>query len=141
MSGLVQLVYTSDLSGESSEKIAAMYEPRMLEALTDQPPVLMRISMAMYDEKDFEEALRTIEPAQALAEQIGPDAVAGMRLWKGMLHDLLGEREQARALYEEVAGMDVSGPVSLPQYGLARPIDALAEELLAEPFTYIENQM
>jgi hypothetical protein len=58
------------------------------------------------------------------------------RIWAAHMHDLLGEREQALAIYREVAKSEDTSQMMFGQYDLG-PIAARdwAKERLDTPFT------
>lgn len=124
----------------SNEKLAAAYTREWLE-IFEEPVYFLKIGFALYDAKNYKEALLVFEKMQDLArKQNNSEREALSLIWQGHMLDLMRRREKAIALYEQVVGMNITDQCSHTQYGLQYQISAYAKERLQEPFKRIENR-
>jgi tetratricopeptide (TPR) repeat protein len=127
----------------SSEALVKEYSRDWLDRML--PKMLLehfaKVGFALYDMEQYGDALYVFENAENLGREQDQPAVIGVaKIWQGHMLDLLGERERARALYEEVAGMNLDRELSYSQYGMKYKISSWAKERLASPFQRVENQ-
>jgi tetratricopeptide (TPR) repeat protein len=131
------LLDTMGWGRNSSETLAAKYSEDWLQQV-EEPRRLLRLGFALYDAKNYKDALDVF---REMADRSGPDGLfAGVALvWQGHMLDLLGEREQAIAAYEKVVAMNVTDLMQHDQYGLAYAPSKYATERLTTPFVRVVN--
>ena len=123
-----------------SETVVRAYEREWLDRL-QQPRDFMRLGFALYDERQYEDALNAFERLQALVgeSEEGEGYRAFALLWQGHMLDLLGRREAAVARYTQVIEMGIDDGWQHSQYGLTYEFTPYARERLATPFERLEN--
>lgn len=122
----------------SSKKLAAEYRREWLAQLNDYTDYL-RIGFALYDLKQYSEALYVFEQmAKVFGSNLKHQALA--LIWQGHILDLSGKREEAIARYKKVADMNLNDQWQHSQYGLRYKLSPYAKERMASPFQRIENR-
>jgi proline iminopeptidase len=123
---------------ESAKRVAEEYSQDWLPQLS-APVTLLKLGFALYDMQRYDEA-RTAFARMSEVSTDDPLHLAMSRLWQGHMLDLLGRRQEAVALYQQVAEMNVTSGVEHTQYNLTYSPSADAAQRLETPFTRIENQ-
>lgn len=122
-----------------SEQIVAAYTSSWLEEL-QQPAELLRVGFALYDDENYEEALRAFVKLEEVAQTAGDQSRYAMAfIWQGHMFDLLGRREEAIARYQSVLNLNPEGGVRHDQYGLSYEYGPYAAERLRTAFRRVEN--
>lgn len=125
---------------EGSRRIAEAYGSDWLEEL-EEPGDLLRVGFALYDELDYEAALRVFTRMEAMTLASADRSREALALiWQGHMLDLLERREEARERYRRVAEMNLDDGVMHSQYGLTYAYSPYAAERLEVPFQRIENR-
>ncbi len=121
----------------ANEKIVAYYSKQQMGNVNERL-LLIKLGLALYDLKNYEEALLVFRKVIQGAES--PDVVA--LIWEGHMLDLLGRRDEAIAVYQQVVDMnirDVSSTITIDAFGLEFIPSLYAEERIKSPFKRIEN--
>jgi len=122
-----------------SEKLAADYSREWLAQLKTSSH-FYRSGFALYDVKNYEEALFIFEQMQAfMKEKEEKEYEAFALIWQGHMLDLLGKRKEAIACYTQVADMNIDESWQHSQYGLTYKLSPYARERMKTPFQRIEN--
>jgi proline iminopeptidase len=122
-----------------SEQIVEAYAPSWLEEL-EGPVDLLRVGFALYDDENYEEALRAFLKLEEVAQALGDQSRHVVAIiWQGQMLDLLGRRAEAIANYQRVVDMNPEGGVRHDQYGLSYEFGPYAAERLRTPFRRVEN--
>lgn len=122
-----------------SQQITDAYRPSWLEQV-DEPSYLLRVGFALYDTRDYTEALQAFVRLEELAETVGDQNRRAMALiWQGHMLDLLGRRAEGIARYQLVVEMENENGVRHDQYGLTYAYSPYAAERIREPFQRVEN--
>lgn len=123
-----------------SQKLAADYSREWLGQFTTSSHFL-RSGFALYDVKNYEEALFIFEQMQAfMKEKADKEYEAFALIWQGHMLDLLGKRKEALACYTQVADMNIDESWQHSQYGLTYKVSPYAQERMKTPFKRIENK-
>jgi len=128
---------TTGWGRRSNEKIARLYSPEWLEQV-DDPGLLLKTGLALYDVKKYEEALRVLERAAERARRF-KGFLAVCLIWRGHVLELLSRRKEAISVYQKVVDLNVSGRMSQDQFGLSYSPSSYAAERIKKPFTRLEN--
>ena len=89
--------------------------------------------------KNYEEALFVFRQINKVAEFQDADAL----IWQGHMFDLLGRRDEAIAIYQHVAAMNIRSAhptTTIDSFGLKYIPSIYAEERIKSPFRRIENK-
>ncbi len=121
----------------SNQEIAAKYDRAWLDQIMEADP-LLKIGLALYDLKRYEEALTVLEKVQEKAGK-DPEQAAEALVWQGFMLDLLGRREDAVTRYRNAAGMNAQGVHHYDQFGLTFAPSPYARERIDAPFTRHQN--
>jgi tetratricopeptide (TPR) repeat protein len=124
------LLTTSRGGRASSEKIARQYSPEWLRRISDGD-ALLSLGLALYDAKRYADALMVFRRL----EEAGDRGVA--RVWQGHMLDLLGQRAEAVAVYQEALRVPLA--MQHDQYGMVLN-QAYVEQRLKTPFARVENR-
>lgn len=131
------LLRTTGYGRASNEKIAARYRPEWLNALDRGE--LMKVGFALYDLARYEEALAVFRRMSDGANSDEPMRVVA-RVWQGQMLDLLGRREEAIAVYRQVAELKAGGQMRHDQFGLSYSPAEYAAARVKTPFVRVENR-
>jgi len=124
----------------SSKKIVKKYSREWLDKF-ETITGFLRTGFALYDTKDYEEALLVFERMeQESAEQEKENYEAVALIWQGHMLDLMRRREEALSRYQKAAQMDIEAIHMHSQYGLKYSLSPYARERIKEPFKRIENR-
>jgi tetratricopeptide (TPR) repeat protein len=123
-----------------SEKLANDYSREWLAQFTTSWHFL-RTGFALYDLKNYEEALFVFERMRAsMKEREERENEALALIWQGHMLDLLGKRKEAIACYTQVADMNIDESWQHSQYRLTYQVSPYARERMKTPFKRIENK-
>lgn len=126
---------------KSSRNIARRYTKDWLDK-TDNPKMLMRIGLALYDVERYEEALYVFQRMhQVAAEEKSAEREAAALIWQGHMCDLLEKRAEAIKHYQRAADMNIDDIWMHGQYDLEYSLSPYAEERSRNPFRRIENKI
>ncbi|MEN6427128.1 MAG: tetratricopeptide repeat protein [Phycisphaerales bacterium] len=124
---------------KSNQEIAAKYSSEWLDQI-ENPGILLRSGMALYDVGRYKEALALFEQMEKRA---GEDQLrlAMALVWQGQMLDLLGTRDLAVSTYQKVVNMGISKETRIrhDQFGLAYSPSVYAAERMTTPFVRVEN--
>jgi proline iminopeptidase len=124
----------------ASRTLAAAYGPDWLDQM-EGPTDYLRLGLALYDVRRYEDALEVFGRFQAWSRDMGEEELAAVAaIWQGHMLDLRGRRSEAVALYREVAALNSQDESSHSQYGLSYALSPYAEDRIATPFKRIENR-
>ncbi|HIJ66415.1 MAG TPA: alpha/beta fold hydrolase [Candidatus Hydrogenedentes bacterium] len=135
---LANLVLSTGCGRKSNEKMAAAYSKERLGELGETRG-LLKMGFALYDVARYEDALDVF---RKMADVTGDNEfyLAVALIWQGHMLDLMGKRDEAIAVYEKAADMNVSRGMRHDQFGLAYSPSPYAAERLNTPFTRLENR-
>jgi len=122
---------------KSNEKIVAFYSKQQMENL-NEGWILFKLGLALYDLKIYEEALLAFRKINEVAESQDADAL----IWQGHMLDLLGRRDEAIAVYQQVVEMntrDAYTTTTVDSFGLKYIPREYAKERVKSAFKRIEN--
>ncbi|MBS3819700.1 alpha/beta hydrolase [bacterium] len=123
----------------SSKKLAHRYSREWLGKLESLRSIL-RTGFALYDVKDYEEALFVFERMEKEAAKKKEKPYVAMALiWRGHMLDLLGRREEAVGRYRQAAEMNLDLTWMHSQYRMKYSLSPYARERMKTPFQRIEN--
>lgn len=133
-----QYIVGSANSREGNQRIARSFQSGWLDEL-DDPGLLLKTGFALYEAERYDDALRVFKQMEKRSTKLGIRVLCAVALvWQGQMLDLLERRDEAIAIYRDVAEMDITGQVRHDQYGLTyRPGD-YALERIKKPFERIE---
>jgi len=124
----------------SNRIIIEKYHRQWLDVLTDIS-LLLKLGFALYDWYEYEEALLVFDKMEEISRYQGSLFYAAVALiWQGHMLDLLGQRDKAIAVYQEVVNMNVQGMISHSQFGMRYNPSEYAKEKIEKPFERIENR-
>lgn len=123
---------------KSNEKIGKLYSKDWLEQLND-PSLLLKTGMALYDIKRYEEALIVFQKMYEIAGE-DKERAAQALIWQGQMLDLLGRRKEAISIYEKAVSLNVASSFKHSQFGLSYKPSIYAAERIKKPFKRIENR-
>ncbi len=124
----------------SSQKLAQRYSREWLEMFETLGSYL-RTGFALYDVKNYEEALFVFERMQWEAkEQEEKPYEAIALIWQGHMLDLLGRRDEAVSRYGQAAEMNLDDAWMHGQYEMKYEISPYAKERMTHPFQHIDNR-
>jgi pimeloyl-ACP methyl ester carboxylesterase len=122
-----------------SEQIATRYTNAWVEQISNVDE-LGRVGFALYDDRRFDDALIVFSKLEQLATNEASKATAATALiWQGHCLDMMNERFEAVARYQQVVAMALGESIKHDQYGMAYVFSAYAEERVRTPFSYVEN--
>jgi len=122
---------------KSNQEIAARYNEGWLYQIT-APTTLLKVGFALYDAKRYDEALTVFKKMRGAAH--GNEHVEATALiWQGHMLDLLSRRNEAVAIYQQVAEMGLTSGIIHAQYRMDYSFSSYARERIDTPFTRIEN--
>ena len=125
---------------KDSEELTGKYSREWIESF-DKTVLFLRTGFALYDVKEFWEALFVFERMQAFAEEQDNQGYKFLALiWQGHMLDLLGQREDALSRYRQVVEAGHEDSWQHSQYGITIDFIPHAQERLKKPFVYIDNQ-
>ena len=125
---------------KDSEELTGKYSREWIESF-DKTVLFLRMGFALYDVKEFWEALFVFERMQAFAEEHDNQGYKFLALiWQGHMLDLLGQREDALSRYRQVIAAGLEDSWQHSQYGITIDFIPHAQERLKKPFVYIDNQ-
>jgi len=123
---------------KSNEKIVAFYSKQQMENISEGW-ILFKLGLALYDLKIYEEALFAFRRINEVAESQDADAL----IWQGHMLDLLGRRDEAIAVYQQVVEMntrDANTTTTVDSFGLEYVPREYAKERVKSTFKRIENR-
>lgn len=124
----------------SSQMLAQRYSREWLktfETLTS----FLRTGFALYDVKNYEEALFVFESMEWMAGEKKEQTYKAVALiWQGHMLDLLGRRDEAVKRYGLAADMDLNDTWMHGQYEMKYEISPYARKRMKEPFQRIDNR-
>jgi proline iminopeptidase len=123
---------------KSNEKIGKLYSEDWLEQLND-PFLLLKTGMALYDLKRYEEALIVFQKMFVISGEDRKHAAQAL-IWQGQMLDLLGRRKEAISIYKKAVGLNVTSSFKHSQFGLAYKPSIYAAERIKKPFKRKENR-
>jgi len=129
-----------DWGRRANEEIVEAYSRAWLGQF-EEPGDFLKIGFAHYDLEDYEEALLVFRRMQEAArEKESREYLALALIWQGHMLDLLERREEAIALYQQAADMDINETWQHSQFGMEYVVSPYAAERIKEPFRRIENR-
>jgi proline iminopeptidase len=124
----------------SSQELVKRYSREWLE-MFETLRSFLRTGFALYDEKNYEEALFVFERMQSVAAKQKEQTYEAVALiWQGHMLDLLGKRNEAVSRYGQAAEMNLDDTWMHGQYGLKYALSPYAKERMNEPFQRIDNR-
>ena len=123
---------------KANEKIVGCYAKQQIENIGESW-LLFKLGLALYDLKNYEEALFVFAQIHELAGSADANAL----IWQGHMLDLLGRREEAVAIYRQVVNMnirDTNSTTTIDTFGLKYIPSIYAEKRIKSAFKRIENQ-
>jgi len=127
----------------SNEKLAGKYTRDWLESTISSLQLFefLKIGLALYDVRNYSEALYIFERMKRVAEdQENKEHTALALLWQGHMLDLMGEHDKAVLRYKMAADMNIDETWMHSQFGMKYRISPYAKERMSSPFKRIENR-
>jgi proline iminopeptidase len=125
---------------KGSEELAGKYSREWVESF-DKTVLFLRMGFALYDIKEFGEALHVFEKMQMFAGEQDSQGYKFLAvIWQGHMLDLLGQREDALSRYRQVIAAGLEDSWQHSQYGIIIDFIPHAQERLKKPFVFIANQ-
>ena len=122
---------------KSNETIVACYSQEQMKKI-EEAWLLFKLGLALYDMKKYEEALSAFRRIREVNESQDADAL----IWQGHMLDLLGRREEAVAVYQqvvEIKARSADATTIVDSFGLQYIPRIYAKERMKSPFRRIEN--
>ena len=130
----------NDWGRKANEELVAIYSREWLASF-DETGEFLKIGFALYDLKEYVEALEVFGRMEGIAEAEGNDAYRCMAIiWQGHMLDLLGRRSEAVTLYQQAADMQIDDQWMHSQFEMSYTLSPWAAERVKDPFTRVENR-
>jgi proline iminopeptidase len=123
----------------SSLEIAKNYSRTWLQKFEADRDYL-RTGFALYDSKNYTEALYVFEQMQAFIATQEDSYYKGVALiWQGHMLDLLDRREDAVSRYRRASELNIGNQIMHGQYGMNFNVSPYAAQRIETPFQRVEN--
>jgi hypothetical protein len=134
------MIRTAGFGHAALESLAKAYTRSWCDIVSDLSS-LLKIGFAQYESRNYAKALWVFERLQQAAEKKDQPLNRAVALtWQGHMLDLLGQRTEAVARYQQVVDAKVQGAVCHEQYGLEYDFTTYPKIRLEQPFTRVENR-